>query len=48
MRASDSIDALIERRTTAKSNANALEEMWNAGAARHRDVCLAAKDAGAA
>lgn len=37
LRASDSIDALIERRATARDNANELEAMYAASARRHRE-----------
>ena len=37
LRASDSIDALIERRVREKSNANELEEMYAESARRHRE-----------
>lgn len=37
LRASDSIDALIERRATQRENANALEEMYAESTRRHRE-----------
>jgi hypothetical protein len=37
LRASDSIDALIERRVREKSNANELEEMYAESTRRHRE-----------
>lgn len=37
MRASDSIDALIEHRATQRKNANALEEMYAESTRRHRE-----------
>lgn len=37
LRASDSIDALIERRVREKSNANELQEMYEESARRHRE-----------
>lgn len=36
-RASDSIDALIERRVREKSSANGLQEMYEESARRHRE-----------
>ncbi len=36
-RASDQLDALIERRAREKSNANELEEMYRESARRHRE-----------
>lgn len=36
-RASDSIDALIDRRATQRDNANALSQLWQESERRHRE-----------